>query len=206
MPHHPSNAHWTGYSMHACMVCPAHLQCVHATRMPCCRTMEIIDHLEQGPRGVYSGACPAACLPACQCQTPCCTAHHTHRHTRTHSLTHARPQLPSGLGCPCPPCVCAGSLGYISFNDTFDLNIVIRTAVLQHDRISIGAGGAIVVQSGEPGPLLWLLSVLQWGCGARLAAMSCVQVTRSPGCCELSLSCLGVRASACLRHRAGGGV
>jgi para-aminobenzoate synthetase len=44
---------------------------------------------------------------------------------------------------------CAGSLGYISFNDTFDLNIVIRTAVLQHDRISIGAGGAIVVQSGE---------------------------------------------------------
>jgi len=45
---------------------------------------------------------------------------------------------------------CAGSLGYISFNETFDLNIVIRTAVITPDnRISIGAGGAIVVQSGE---------------------------------------------------------
>ncbi len=41
----------------------------------------------------------------------------------------------------------SGSLGFISFNGAFDLNIVIRTAILTRDGIKIGAGGAIVVQS-----------------------------------------------------------
>lgn len=47
--------------------------------------------------------------------------------------------------------VYSGSIGFIGFNDTFDLNIVIRTALLdtQRDTVTIGAGGAIVVQS-EP--------------------------------------------------------
>ena len=45
----------------------------------------------------------------------------------------------------------SGILGFIGVNDTFDFNIVIRTAVVHKGSVSIGAGGAVVVQSDPEG-------------------------------------------------------
>ena len=41
----------------------------------------------------------------------------------------------------------SGALGYLGFDGQADLSVVIRTAVREGDRMSVGAGGAIVLAS-----------------------------------------------------------
>jgi para-aminobenzoate synthetase component 1 len=48
---------------------------------------------------------------------------------------------------PCRRHVYCGSIGYISFHDTLDLSIAIRTATVRHDTLCFSVGGGIVFDS-----------------------------------------------------------
>ena len=50
-----------------------------------------------------------------------------------------------------PRMVYSGSIGFFSFSSAFDLNIVIRSVVLNADDAWIGAGGAITILSDPQG-------------------------------------------------------
>ena len=97
------------------------------------------DPLEpRGPAGRPAGVHPPA--PAGAVPRSTCWAH---------LLFYApSPYVPPPPPPPPPP---PGSIGFIGLNETFDLNIVIRTAVLDGGRVCIGAGGAVVVQSDPEG-------------------------------------------------------
>ncbi len=48
---------------------------------------------------------------------------------------------------PCPRHIYTGSIGYISFHDTMDLSIAIRTATIYNGKIMFSVGGGIVFDS-----------------------------------------------------------
>jgi para-aminobenzoate synthetase len=112
------------------------------TGAPKLRTMELLDRIENRPRGVYSGA-----------------------------------------------------IGYLAADGTADLSIAIRTIVNSRRAMTIGAGGAITVQSDAPAELRELLLKAR----APLDAVGLALHGRRDGACVASASASRRRARSAAR-------
>lgn len=104
---------------------------VNAGRKLCHRASVGLHHYRTAARQCHRGRCPPRHLPSWLYDGRAEAAH-----------CEIIDQLETG-----PRGVYSGVVGYLGFNGQSDLSVVIRTAVRAAGEITIGAGGAIVLDS-----------------------------------------------------------
>ena len=75
--------------------------------------------------------------------------------------------------------VYSGAAGFLSLDGRADLSIIIRTALLQHGAVSVGAGGAIVALSDPE----QVQPDLTWSYAGNELYVLCVVCRRRTRCC-----------------------